>query len=179
MTTGEIIQNKRKQFGWSQDQLAEKLEISRQSISKWEQDMSLPDLENGSKLCEMLGITVEELLHPTNDKSEKQSTPENSFQSAERFIKKRWHFSGLYLAYIGIALSAGGLVFKQISKAMSQQFQNNINEMLNGFPGFTPNMDTTRFLDPFLNFFIVTGIIILMSGLGIFAYGQIHKQKVH
>ena len=49
MTTGEIIQNKRKQCGWSQDQLAEKLGISRQSISKWEQDLALPDLENGSK----------------------------------------------------------------------------------------------------------------------------------
>ena len=66
MTTGETIQNKRKQFGWSQDQLAEKLNISRQSISKWEQDLALPDLENGLKLCKTLGITVEELyIHQT------------------------------------------------------------------------------------------------------------------
>jgi len=178
MTTGEIIQNKRKQLGWSQDQLAEKLNISRQSISKWEQDVSLPDLENGSKLCETLGITVEELLHPTNDQPEKQAIPENSFQSAEKFIKKRWHFSGLYFAYIGIALFAAGLAFKLISNALSQQFQNNANGMLNGFPGFTPNLDTTSFLSPFLNFIIVGGILLMLAGFGIFAYGQFHRQKV-
>jgi len=177
MTTGEIIQNKRKQLGWSQDQLAEKLNISRQSISKWEQDVSLPDLENGSKLCETLGITVEELLHPTNDQSEKQAIPENSFQSAEKFIKKRWHFSGLVLVYVGFALSAAGFAFKLISNAMSQQFQNNANGMFGGFPGFTPNLDTTSFLSPFLDFIIAGGVLLILAGLGIFAYGQFQRQK--
>jgi transcriptional regulator with XRE-family HTH domain len=114
MTTGEIIQNKRKQLGWSQDQLAEKLNISRQSISKWEQDLALPDLENGSKICEVLGITVEELLHPTTNISTKQVNSENSFQSAEKFIRKSWHFSGLYLAFIGLAFSVAGFIFKLI-----------------------------------------------------------------
>lgn len=178
MTTGEIIQNKRKQLGWSQDQLAEKLNISRQSISKWEQDLALPDLENGSKLCEVLGITVEELLHPTTNISTKQVNSENSFQSAEKFIRKSWHFSGLYLAFIGLAFSVAGFIFKLISEAMTKQFQNNVNGMFGGIPGLFPNLDTTSFLTPFLNLFIGTGILVMFIGLGIFAFGQFQKRKV-
>lgn len=177
MTTGEIIQNKRKQLGWSQDQLSEKLNISRQSISKWEQDLALPDLENGSKLCAILGITVEELLHPLKETTEKQSTQENSFQSAEKFIRKSWHFSGLYLAFVGLAFAAAGFIFKLVTQAMSKQFQNNVDGMLGGIPGLFPSLDTTRFLSPFLNFFIGTGVLIMMIGLGLFAYGQYQKQK--
>lgn len=179
MTTGEIIQNKRKQCGWSQDQLAEKLGISRQSISKWEQDLALPDLENGSKLCEALGITVEELLHPSSDKQEKMSTPENSFQSAEKFIRKSWHFSGLYLAFVGLAFSGAGFVFKLVSEAMNKQFQNNVDGMLGGIPGLFPSLNTSSFLSPFLNFFIGAGLLVMLVGLGIFAYGQFQKQKAH
>jgi transcriptional regulator with XRE-family HTH domain len=179
MTTGEIIQNKRKQLGWSQDQLAEKLDISRQSISKWEQDLALPDLENGSKLCEALGITVEELLYPTHIKSEKQVNSENSFQSAEKFIKKRWHFSGLYFAFVGLSFSVAGFIFKLISQAMSKQFQNNVDGMFGGIPGLFPSLDTTSFLTPFLNFFIGAGVIIMLIGLGIFAYGQFQKQRAY
>ena len=179
MTTGEIIQNKRKQLGWSQDQLAEKLNISRQSISKWEQDLALPDLENGSKLCEVLRITVEELLHPTSKISEKQTNTENSFQSAEKLVKKRWHFSVLYLAFIGLSFSVAGFIFKLISEAMNKQFQNNVNGMFGGITGLFPNLDTTSFLTPFLNLFIGTGLLVMLIGLGIFAYGQFYKQKAH
>ncbi len=177
MTTGEIIQNKRKQCGWSQDQLAEKLDISRQSISKWEQDLALPDLENGSKLCEALEITVEELLHPNCDKQERQTIPENSFQSAEKFIRKSWHFSGLYLAFVGLAFSAAGFIFKLVSEAMNKQFQSNVDSMLGGLSGLFPSLNTSSFLSPFLNFFIGAGLLIMMIGLGIFAYGQFQKQK--
>ena len=35
----------RKKLGWSQEQLAEQLEVSRQSVSKWESGMSIPDID--------------------------------------------------------------------------------------------------------------------------------------
>lgn len=62
MTFGEQIKRRRKALGLSQEELSVKLNISRQTISKWEQDKSLPDLVNGITLCEFLGISTEELL---------------------------------------------------------------------------------------------------------------------
>lgn len=62
MTVGEQIKRRRKVLGLSQEELSVKLNISRQTISKWEQDKSLPDLINGITLCEFLGISTEELL---------------------------------------------------------------------------------------------------------------------
>jgi len=45
MTLGKRIQELRKQNNFSQEQLAEKLEVSRQAISKWELDQSIPDTD--------------------------------------------------------------------------------------------------------------------------------------
>jgi len=70
MTVGEQIKRRRKVLGLSQEELSVKLNISRQTISKWEQDKSFPDLLNGITLCEFLGISIEELLgKQTNSKN--------------------------------------------------------------------------------------------------------------
>jgi len=181
MTTGETIQNKRKQNGWSQDQLAEKLGISRQTISKWEQDAALPDLENGLKLCETLGISVEELLHPTQTSQTKNDMAENSFQSAEKFIKKTWHFSGLYIAFVGVLFAAAAFSFKLVTQAMNHQAQNSFEEMLGGFPGMFdgvfPGNLTSNFLDPFIGLGIGIGCLMIIIGLSLYFYGKYHKQK--
>ena len=52
----------RKQKGWSQEQLAEQLGISRQSVSKWEQGISDPSTSNLFALAKLFGVSVEELL---------------------------------------------------------------------------------------------------------------------
>ena len=62
MTIGEKILIRRKELGLSQEQLADQLKVSRQSISKWEQDGALPDFINGIALCKLLDITPEELI---------------------------------------------------------------------------------------------------------------------
>lgn len=176
MTTGEIIQNRRKQSGWSQDQLAEKLGISRQSISKWEQDLALPDLENGLKLCETLGITVEELLHPASIKT-KNIVEENSFQSAEKFIKKTWHFSGLYVALVGLMIVVAGSLFQLIAEAMNKQAQSSLDSMFGGFPGMVGNIQTDSLLSPFIGLIIGAGVILMMIGIGIFLYGRYRRKS--
>ena len=45
MILSEKIIMLRKKYGWSQEELAERLDISRQSVSKWESGASIPDLE--------------------------------------------------------------------------------------------------------------------------------------
>ena len=62
MTIGEKIAHLRISSGISQEALAKMLDVSRQSISKWESDSSVPELDKILKLCEMFKITTDELL---------------------------------------------------------------------------------------------------------------------
>ena len=60
---GENIQFLRKAKNWSQESLAEKIGVSRQTVAKWENGESTPDLELAGKLSEALEISLDELTH--------------------------------------------------------------------------------------------------------------------
>ncbi len=62
MTTGERIQHYRKSLGLSQEQLGNKLLVSRQTISQWEQNQSVPTVENLIRLKEIFGVSVDGIL---------------------------------------------------------------------------------------------------------------------
>lgn len=62
MTLGQNLYNLRTKANMTQEQLAEKMNVSRQSISKWESDASRPDLEKLKLLAELYQISVDELL---------------------------------------------------------------------------------------------------------------------
>lgn len=49
----------RKKYGWSQEELAERLDISRQSVSKWESGASIPDLERIVGMSQLFGVTTD------------------------------------------------------------------------------------------------------------------------
>jgi len=89
MTIGEKILIRRKELGLSQEQLADQLKVSRQSISKWEQDGALPDFINGITLCNLLNITPAELIssEPLPIPTKKEIIP-TSFMSKEVLIVK-------------------------------------------------------------------------------------------
>ena len=61
-TLGKRIMEHRKRLGLTQDQLAEKLGITAQAISKWENDLSCPDIGTLPKLADIFGISTDELL---------------------------------------------------------------------------------------------------------------------
>lgn len=67
MTIGERLLKLRKERNLSQEELANKLDVSRQSISKWETDQSMPDFDKIVSLCEYFGITTDELLTGNKD----------------------------------------------------------------------------------------------------------------
>ena len=52
----------RKKNGWSQEELAEKLEVSRQTVSKWEGALSVPDLGRMLKIAQLFGVTTDYLI---------------------------------------------------------------------------------------------------------------------
>ena len=62
MTIGERLLKLRKERNLSQEELANVLDVSRQTISKWETDQSTPDFDKIIPLCEYFGITSDELL---------------------------------------------------------------------------------------------------------------------
>lgn len=70
-TIGQRISKLRKLKGYTQDELAKLLNISRQAISKWEADISVPDMDNFYKLSKIFNISMEELVHGIKNINEK------------------------------------------------------------------------------------------------------------
>ena len=62
MILGEKIAQLRRKNGWSQEELADKMEISRQAVSKWESGQTMPDLERILRLSSLFGVTIDYLL---------------------------------------------------------------------------------------------------------------------
>ena len=75
MILADKIINERKKNGWSQEELAEMLEVSRQSVSKWEGAQSVPDLQKILKMAEVFGVSTDYLL---KDEIEPEPLKENS-----------------------------------------------------------------------------------------------------
>ena len=62
MTLGKRIYDLRTAKNLSQGDLAEALDVSRQSVSKWETDTSVPDLDKLVKLCDLFEVSMDELV---------------------------------------------------------------------------------------------------------------------
>jgi len=80
MILAEKIIKLRKQNGWSQEELAMKLNVSRQSVSKWESAASIPDLDKIIKLSEIFGVSTDYLL--------KEEVEEEVFSGIEEDCEK-------------------------------------------------------------------------------------------
>ena len=62
MSLGNSLFNARKKKGLSQEAVAEKLGVSRQTISKWETDETLPDIRQSKHLAVLYGLSLDELI---------------------------------------------------------------------------------------------------------------------
>ncbi len=96
----------RKKSGWSQEELAEQINVSRQSVSKWEGAQSIPDLDKIIKLSELFGVSTDYLLKDEIEEpdailcdKETSSTRRISLEDASKFINAKRKTS----TYIAIA----------------------------------------------------------------------------
>lgn len=80
MIFADKIINERKKNGWSQEELAEKLSVSRQSVSKWEGAQATPDIQKIIKMAELFGVSTDYLL---KDELEPESYVPEEFVSSE------------------------------------------------------------------------------------------------
>lgn len=95
MTFSEKISALRKQKGWSQEELAEKLMVTRQAVSKWESEQSMPDLDKLVQLSEALDVSTDYLLKdeqvqsaPVPATAEQTAKPRRVTQEeAKRFLQ--------------------------------------------------------------------------------------------
>ena len=77
MKLAEKIMTLRKQRGWSQEELAQQLSVSRQSVSKWESGASVPDLDKILKMSEIFGVSTDTLLKEEMELNERKTTFED------------------------------------------------------------------------------------------------------
>lgn len=106
MILADKILDLRKKNGWSQEELAEKLNVSRQSISKWESAASIPDIGKILEMAALFGVTTDYLLKDNQEAPEYTSTDETdkrprvSVAEANEFIGR----SIIYGRQIGLGV---------------------------------------------------------------------------
>ncbi|MBR2019921.1 MAG: helix-turn-helix transcriptional regulator [Clostridia bacterium] len=89
MTTGNKLAKLRREAGYTQEQLAELLNVSRQSVSKWESDLSYPETDKLIKLGELYQCSMDYLLK--EDVEDKNGPPQSSSPSFSKSLL-HWHF---------------------------------------------------------------------------------------
>ena len=94
MILADKIIELRKKSGWSQEELAEKMNVSRQSVSKWEGAQSVPDMERILRLSEIFGVSTDYLLKDDLESMDSAALPDTgtaartvSMEEASDFIQ--------------------------------------------------------------------------------------------
>ena len=111
MILADKIINLRKKNGWSQEELAEKLGVTRQSVSKYEGAQSIPDLDKILKLSELFGVTTDYLIKDELEEEEyaPSQMQENESESDRSVHKVTMEMANEYLQIID--WSAGKTAF--------------------------------------------------------------------
>ena len=91
MTFGERLLSYRNAVNLSQEKLAEKVGVTRQTVSKWETNQSVPDFDKILPLCEVLGITTEELIkgEKENKTEQLEEIKQENEKAKKEYIQKR------------------------------------------------------------------------------------------
>lgn len=84
MTIGTKIQKLRKQRGLSQEQLAESLGVSRQAVSKWEAEQSVPDIDKIVLICDYFGVTTDYILRNEDLSCSQIAQSTNAIENEEK-----------------------------------------------------------------------------------------------
>ena len=119
MKFDEKLMKLRKENAWSQEELADKLNVSRQTVSKWELGQTTPDTDNLTKIASIFGISVNDLLdentNPIENPIEKESknTINNSSKPLKIFI--------LIIILIFVLLGIGGITINKIFNKVTNQ----------------------------------------------------------
>lgn len=187
MKLNEKIYYYRKAMNLSQEQLAERVGVSRQSVSKWELGEATPEVEKLLALAGVFGITTDELLRedvpvPSADTAQPEAAEEPSQSDRAlsffgRLIRRFGWLAGVYVALCGAGVALVGGIGRYAFRAMSRPTVD-LDELgfMMGGGGFTVDSgelilgtttawDTVRSLPATIaTVILVIGIVILLAG---------------
>ena len=110
----KYLQLLRKKHNYTQDELAKRLDISRQAVSKWETGAAIPDLEVLLKISKLYGITINDILEPNiptkkiTDFEQLSEVPQNEL----REILEQYDMTSLVTASMGASPEINNLLEK-------------------------------------------------------------------
>ena len=125
----------RKKAGWSQEELADQMNVTRQSVSKWEGAQSVPDLEKMLRLSELFGVSTDYLLKDEIEEAEHIDSSDDtpslrrvSMEEANAFlsVKLRTAKTIAYAAFLCILSPIALLILGAISESTSGVLNENI-----------------------------------------------------
>ena len=104
MSLGQRLMELRKEKHLSQEEVADKLNVTRQSVSKWETDQSTPDFDKILPICELFGITTEELITGKKEVISSEGTDNIVYDSDENKQKRTSGLAiGILLYFVAVA----------------------------------------------------------------------------
>ena len=125
--SGKFIAKLRKDKKLTQEQLAEKMGVSINAVSKWERGLSFPDVSLLKKLCNELRISVEELINGEEDKSEeaKERAIINVVKSKNKEKKKTKIIIIVSIILMAILIGANILFYKNKEDELEKYYERN------------------------------------------------------
>ena len=183
MTLGEKIQYYRKKNKLSQEELAARVGVSRQAVSKWELSDALPEVDKLAALAKAFGVTADELLSPA-EPGEGTPPPEpprpqhRGLGSLPWLIQRYGWLAGVYIALSGAGIAlVGGLA----RFAFGRMFQMTVGDRLSGMGwdvgGFPAELEgylgMSTGVSSMGSVFLTIAAVILAVGLLILAAGII------
>jgi len=122
MEIGKIIMNLRKKNGLSQEELAEKVDVARQTISKWELGETSPDIKQAKKLARIFKVSLDELTD--NDIKDILVEKTSNTEKLAGIILKLMKFMIIFVIAIPFLLIVLRIVFKNIYEYNSGRLMN-------------------------------------------------------
>ena len=122
MTLGEKLARLRRENNYTQEQLAQLLEVSRQSVSKWESDLTYPETEKLIRLCQLFDCSLDYLVRdvPEPDHAPKDQESDGIFRQtfslrerkSQRIVRGMplWHVGRNAHGVIAVGLKARGVI---------------------------------------------------------------------
>lgn len=138
MTMGEKILALRKARSWSQEELAERIGVTRQAVSRWESDSAKPDADKIIAVCDLFGVSADYLLRDQysgeNSFAQAEPQPTNALAAkAQSMTLREWYVFATTLIS-GLMLFALKLIY--ICKNTNYYFQDIYGVTHTGYQGF-------------------------------------------
>lgn len=174
MTLGEKIQQLRKVSGLSQEQLAEQLDVSRQSISKWELNDAVPDVIRLIKISELFDVSIDELVkdnqasHTVSNCESKSTT--TLIEIAKLNLAHKQITIGFITVVVGLIMFVLEYMFLPIFGSMQKAQV--------GGQGFYSNFIKYASVQPMPMIFTITTIVVIV-GIVLIVRGYVDEKNMN